>query len=62
MDFVYFTDNETGSSVAVNRRNVSVVKEHTSYTIIIFGANVLFVKEDYLDVVSRLNNPGYISY
>jgi len=60
MNYIHLTDCETNSTVAVNCKNVSMVKEHEKYTIIIFGSNhVLFVKEDYLDVVSRLNNPGY---
>lgn len=59
MAFVYFTEKDTNQSVAVNTKNVSMVREKRSFCELVFVDNtVLYIADPYLDTVARLNNPG----
>jgi len=54
--FYYFTDKDSGISIAVNPDNVYCVKETGYETTICFVNNVyITVKESYLDTVARLS-------
>jgi hypothetical protein len=54
--FRYFTDKDSGISIAVNPDNVYCVKETGYGTTICFVNNVYtVVTESYLDTVARLN-------
>jgi hypothetical protein len=58
MNYVFFTEKDTNQSIAVNVRNVNLVREMRGTTQLVFKDNyVLYVLDDYLDVVARLNNP-----
>jgi hypothetical protein len=58
MNYVFFTEKETNKSVAVNTKNVSLVRDGIHNVQLTFlDGSVLYVTEDYLDVVARLNNP-----
>ena len=51
-----FTEKDTGASVAVNVNNVRLVREFTGATKIIFvDSSYVIVTDQYLEVVSRLN-------
>jgi hypothetical protein len=54
--FHYFTDKDSGISIAVNSNTVYCVKETGYGTTICFVNNVyIVVTESYLDTVARLN-------
>lgn len=56
MKFKYFTDKDTGKSVAVNPDNVKCVKElGYGTTICFFGGEYITVKEEYMESVTRLS-------
>lgn len=51
-----FTEKDTGASVAVNVHNVRLVREFSESTKIIFvDSSYVIVTDQYLEVVSRLN-------
>ena len=58
MNYVFFTEKDTNESVAVNVRNVNLVRNtEKSVQLTFFNNSVLYLNEEFLDVVSRLNNP-----
>ena len=58
MYYVFFTEKESNKSIAVNVKNVNLVRDEKDATQLVFVDNyVLYVTDDYWDVVARLNNP-----
>ena len=58
MYYVFFTEKDNNKSIAVNVKNVNLVCDEKYATQLVFVDNyVIFVTDDYLDVVARLNNP-----
>jgi hypothetical protein len=58
MSFVFFTEKGTNHSIAVNVKNVSLVRDVGGVVQLVFVDNaVLYLADDYLDTVARLNNP-----
>jgi hypothetical protein len=54
--FEYFTELETGKSVAVNRNNVMYVLDFGLGPKIVFtNGSYIVVKDSYLETVARLN-------
>jgi hypothetical protein len=55
MKFKYFTNKDSGQSVAVNPDNVKYVKDSTyGTTIVFYDAEIIVVTDSYMDVVARM--------
>jgi len=58
MAFIYFSEKDTNKSIAINTKNVIFVQPISggSTLTLVTGGNI-FVSDEYLDTVARLNNP-----
>lgn len=60
MSYIFVTEQTSNQSVAINSNNVNMVKELRIGSQIVFVDNsVIYVSDEYLDLVARLKHPGF---